>query len=150
MPTFSSKVWCLHRFATLVMFPLCYCSPWCPPLPEKSSWPPSQSWPRCSVALRGHLCYTYYSIVGLIRETRKGRPLLTVETEVNGDSKSTNERGPSLVGSSYRAETIDFCSALAYLVSPIFFISPSTISVPLSPSPNKLGRQPCWVACLLV
>ncbi|MFN9908250.1 MAG: hypothetical protein ACK56F_19330 [bacterium] len=28
-----------------------------------------------------------------------GWPLLTVETEVNGDSKSTNERGPALVGS---------------------------------------------------
>ncbi len=33
------------------------------------------------------------------RETREGWPLLTVETEVNGDLKSTNERGPSLVGS---------------------------------------------------
>jgi hypothetical protein len=33
------------------------------------------------------------------RETREGWPLLTVETEVNGDSKSTNKRGPSLVGS---------------------------------------------------
>ncbi len=32
------------------------------------------------------------------RETREGRPLLTVEAEVNGDSKRTNERGPSLVG----------------------------------------------------
>ncbi len=32
----------------------------------------------------------------LPRET--GWALLTVETEVNGDSKSTNERGPSLVG----------------------------------------------------
>ncbi len=30
---------------------------------------------------------------GNIRETREGWPLLTVETEVNGDSKSTNERG---------------------------------------------------------
>jgi hypothetical protein len=29
---------------------------------------------------------------------REGWPLLTVESEVNGDSKSTNERGPSLVG----------------------------------------------------
>ncbi len=28
-----------------------------------------------------------------------GWPLLTVETEMNGDSKSTNERGPSLIGS---------------------------------------------------
>ncbi len=25
-------------------------------------------------------------------------PLLTMETAVNGDSKSTNERGPSMVG----------------------------------------------------
>jgi hypothetical protein len=33
------------------------------------------------------------------RETREGWHLLTVETEVNGDSKSTIERGPSLVGS---------------------------------------------------
>jgi hypothetical protein len=32
-------------------------------------------------------------------EDREGWPLLSVETEVNGDSKSTNERGPSLVGS---------------------------------------------------
>jgi hypothetical protein len=33
------------------------------------------------------------------RETREGWPLLTVETERNGDSRSTNERSPSLVGS---------------------------------------------------
>jgi hypothetical protein len=32
------------------------------------------------------------------RETREGWPLLPVETEANGDTKSTNERGPSLVG----------------------------------------------------
>jgi hypothetical protein len=32
------------------------------------------------------------------REAKEGWPMLT-ETEVNGDSKSTNERGPSLVGS---------------------------------------------------
>ncbi len=32
-------------------------------------------------------------------ETREGWPLLTVETAVNGASKSTNEMGPSLVGS---------------------------------------------------
>jgi hypothetical protein len=32
-------------------------------------------------------------------ETREGWPLLTVETEANGDLWSTNERGPSLVGS---------------------------------------------------
>ncbi len=33
------------------------------------------------------------------RETREGWPLLTVKTEVYGDSKRTNDRGPSLVGS---------------------------------------------------
>ncbi len=32
------------------------------------------------------------------RETREGWPRLNVLTKVNGDSKSTNERGPSLVG----------------------------------------------------
>jgi hypothetical protein len=32
-------------------------------------------------------------------EDREGWPLLSVETEVNGESKSTNERGPSWVGS---------------------------------------------------
>ncbi len=47
----------------------------------------------------------------LSTETREGWPLLTFETEMNGDSKSTNERGPSLVGSlslSCRAGTRDF------------------------------------------
>ncbi len=32
------------------------------------------------------------------RDYREGWPLLTVETEANGDSRSTYERGPSLVG----------------------------------------------------
>ncbi len=41
------------------------------------------------------------SIIVLTRENREGWPLLTVETEVNGDfkDKTTNERGPSLFGS---------------------------------------------------
>ncbi len=32
-------------------------------------------------------------------KTSEGWPLLAVETEVNGDSKKTNERSPFLVGS---------------------------------------------------
>jgi hypothetical protein len=55
------------------------------------------------------------------RETRKEWPLLTVETEANGDSKCTNERGPSLVGSlglSCWSKKILF-SALAALVGPV-------------------------------
>ncbi len=39
----------------------------------------------------------FFSFVS-IREIREGWLLLTVETEVNGDTKSANERGPSLVG----------------------------------------------------
>ncbi len=37
--------------------------------------------------------------IGTLYQTREGWILLTVETEVNGDSKRTNERGPLLVGS---------------------------------------------------
>ncbi len=32
----------------------------------------------------------------------------------------------------------------------VFVSSPYIISIPLSLSPSKLGRQPCWVACLLI
>jgi hypothetical protein len=51
-----------------------------------------------------------------------------------------------------RAGTSDFCSALAALVGPVkkHFSSAYTISISLSLSPSKLGRQPFWVACLLV
>jgi hypothetical protein len=57
------------------------------------------------------------------RKAREGWPLLTVETEMNGDSKSTYERGPPLV---VRVCTRYFCSALAALVGPlqtIFFLT---------------------------
>jgi hypothetical protein len=94
---------------------------------------------------RGHSVHT--------RETREGWPLLTVETEVNGDSKITNEKGPSLVGSLglLCGGTKDICSfALAALVGPvqnIFFLTVpyfnSFVLIAL-----KLGRQPCWVAYL--
>jgi hypothetical protein len=54
------------------------------------------------------------------KETREGWPLLTVETEVNGDSRRTNERAISrLVDWACRAGTRDFCSALATLVGPV-------------------------------
>ncbi len=88
-------------------------------------------------------------------QTREGWTLLTVKTEANGNSKRTNEKGPSLIGSlSWRAGTIDFCSALAALVGPgqnMFFLTVHYfILISLSPSPCKLGRQSCGVACLLV
>ncbi len=40
-----------------------------------------------------------WGMVVVARDTREGWPLLTVETEANGDSTSTYERGPFLVGS---------------------------------------------------
>jgi hypothetical protein len=54
-----------------------------------------------------------------------------------------------------RAEPRDFVlpeleHALVGAPYKIFFSSPYTISIPLSASPNNLGRQPCWVACLVV
>ncbi len=46
------------------------------------------------------------------RETREGWPQLTINTEAKGDSKSSNERGPSLVSSSglsCRYQRFSFC-----------------------------------------
>ncbi len=51
-------------------------------------------------------------------EDREGWPLLTVETEANGDSRSTYERDPSLVGS-LGSSTRDFCPAVTALVGPV-------------------------------
>ncbi len=54
------------------------------------------------------------------RETREGWALLTVETEVNRDTKSTNERSLSLVallGLSCRYNRFLYC--LAALISPV-------------------------------
>ncbi len=92
------------------------------------------------------------------REAREGQPLLTAETEVNGESMSTNERGSSqvcsLVGSSglsYPYKRFLFSLGLSSRPSSqIFFSSQYTISILLSSSLSKLGRQPCWVAYLLV
>ncbi len=68
----------------------------------------------------------------LSRETRDWWPLLTVETEVNADSKSTNDRGPSLV------------AWLVVWVQEIFFLPWLLLSHNLAPPPpphliNKLS-----------
>jgi hypothetical protein len=86
------------------------------------------------------------------RETRERErvwPLLTVETEGNGDSQSTNERGPSLVGS--LGSLRDFCPALAALIGPvenIFFLTIHNFNSFLSNV--QMGRQSCRVACLII
>ncbi len=54
------------------------------------------------------------------RAMRRVTPLLTVETEVNGDSKRTHDRVLSwLVRRTRRACTRDFGPALAALISPV-------------------------------
>jgi hypothetical protein len=61
------------------------------------------------------------------RETREGWPLLTVETEVNGDSRVQIKGVPSwLVPWACRACTRYFCSVLAALVGTVqnIFSSP--------------------------
>jgi hypothetical protein len=64
---------------------------------------------------------------GVLRETRGRWYLITVETEVNGDSKRTDERGPILlVRWACLAGTRDFYSAFATLVGQvqiIFFLT---------------------------
>jgi hypothetical protein len=78
---------------------------------------------------------------------------LLIKTEVNGDSKRTNERGPSLVGllgSSCRYMRLLFSiGSSGKPSSQIFFSSLYTISIYVSPSTNNLGRgKSCRAACL--
>jgi hypothetical protein len=64
------------------------------------------------------------------KETRERWPLLTVETEVNRDSKRTNERGPSLVGSwglSRRYKRFLFCLGCSNRPSTKYFFPPCTL-----------------------
>ncbi len=69
---------------------------------------------------------------------KRGLVLLTVETEVNGDSKRTNERGPSFVGSlGLSCRYKRFCPAVLGCSSP-----PSTKYFFFS-----LCGQSCRVAC---
>jgi hypothetical protein len=79
--------------------------------------------------------------------------LLTVKTEVNGDSGSTYERVHSLVGSlslSCRYKRFLSCLGSSIRSDSKYSSSPYTISIHLSPLPSKLDSQPCWVTCLLV
>ncbi len=90
---------------------------------------------------------------GIIRETNDVWLLLTVETEVNGDSRSTNDRVPPwLVRWARRAVIRDVCFALAALVGPVqpnFFLTVHYFNscVPIA---QQAGQQSCLVACLLL
>jgi hypothetical protein len=78
-----------------------------------AKWINRQDYRECSP----HRYYLYE------RDYREGWPLLTVETEVNGDSKNTKIQMKGvlswLVCWACCAGTRDFCSALATLVGPV-------------------------------
>ncbi len=64
--------------------------------------------------------------------------MLTVENEMNSDSKSTNKRGPFLfrsLGLSCRYNRFLFCLGCWLAQYKIFLSSPFTISIPLSHRP---------------
>jgi hypothetical protein len=89
--------------------------------------------------------FSHYTICSIKVKTREGWPLLTVETEVNRNSKSTNERGPSLVVRwACRAGARDFYPALTTLVSPvqnICFLTINYISLYVCPHrPTTRGQ----------
>ncbi len=50
-------------------------------------------------------------------------------------------------GMSCRYQRFFFCLGCSSRPS---LSSPYTFSIPFPPSPSQLGRQPCWVACLVV
>ncbi len=81
------------------------------------------------------------------RETRVGWPLRTIEIDVNGDSKSTNESGPFLVGSlglSCQYKGFLFCLGCFSRTRTKYFF-------PHFLCPHRPAScQSCSVACLLV
>jgi hypothetical protein len=81
-------------------------------------------------------------------DTREGPgwPLLTVETEANGDSWSTYEKSPRwFIEFFHRAGIRDVWTALAVLIgAPYIFSSPHTtepISLNLPPNTHQAGRS---------
>ncbi len=73
--------------------------------------------------------------------------MLTVETEVNGDSKSTYEKGPSLVGFLELVMLVQcrFLFSLGYssrLSTKYFSLTVHYLNSHTHP-PSKLGRQSC-------
>jgi hypothetical protein len=82
------------------------------------------------------MCYFHfsYSFLPSERLERGGPSLLTVETQVNGDSKNTNERSPSLVGLSGRHNRFLSCLGCSSRPSTKYFSSLyPTISIPKCP-----------------
>jgi hypothetical protein len=102
---------------------------------------------------RGMFEFQMALCVGVLVPERGGL-CCPVETEANGDSRSTYERGPSLVGSlGSSCQCKRFLSCLGCSSQPstkYLFSSLHTISLHLFPSPSKLGRQSCRVTFLFI
>ncbi len=91
------------------------------------------------------------------RDTREGWPLLTDETEKNADSKSTNERGPSLVGLlglSCQYKRFWFClgcsswPSIKYLFPPRTLFQFLCIRRPASWAGSRAGSPVSWYVSL--
>ncbi len=69
--------------------------------PDKTTYPIDETMVHNGPPHPSNFGYSYAKrMIGEVRETREGWPLLTVETEVNGgDTKRTNERSSFLFGS---------------------------------------------------
>ncbi len=82
-------------------------------------------------------------------------PLLTVETEANGDSRSSYERGPSLVASlgfSCRYNRFLFCHVYSSRPSTTYFFSSQYFNsfILVAQKSGQACRQSWWVIFLLI
>jgi hypothetical protein len=95
---------------------------------------------------------TCFSVIS--RETREGWPQLTVGTEANEDSRSTNDRDPSfwLVRWAHLCRYNRFLSSLGCSSWPSTkdFLPPYFTLFQFICPYRKLSRQSCRVACLLM
>ncbi len=84
------------------------------------------------------------------RETREGWLLLTVETEANGDSTCTNERGPPWLVRWALKKRLS-CLVCSGQASTKYFFPHHTLFQSICPHlPASWARQSCRVACLLM
>jgi hypothetical protein len=84
------------------------------------------------------------------RETREGRPLLAVKTEVKGDSKSINESLVGLLALSCKKKRFLFCLGCSSRPSAKYFFLTVHYLNSFVPIDKQARQPPCWVACLLV
>jgi hypothetical protein len=83
---------------------------------------------------------TFAEWVGGTRETREGWHLLIVETPVNGDSKSTNDRFHSLVGLSVPVQEIFVLTGCSSWSSTKFFFPHRTLFKFICPPRQQAGQ----------